>query len=231
MLRDAPLLDEHIYHIYNRGAHKADIFLTNIDYARFQLLLFLSNSIHPIHTANLLRQYKNKGLSFINVYSGEDREQLLVDVLAYALMPNHFHLILRQRVENGISIFMRKLGTAYSSYFNAIHEHSGTVFQGTFKSTFVDVSEYLRWLFAYVALNPLDVGFPSWKERGVSDPQTAYDFLKNYPHASFPDMCGEAKRPESAILSFSALEEFGEDVPDFSDIKELFEVENIKPEF
>lgn len=225
MLRDAPLLSENVYHIYNRGAHKADIFFENVDYERFKLLLYLANSKEPVHVANTLKRYRDKGRTFISIYSEEKIDQPLVDVLSYALMPNHFHLVLRQKAENGITEYMRKVSTAYTMYFNAKNDHSGTVFQGRFQSRYVDTGDYLRWLFAYVALNPLDVGFPGWKDRGILNPQNAFAFLRDYQHASFSDMQTCPARPEAVILSQDALDEVSEDVPDFSDINELFDIE------
>lgn len=229
MQRSTPFLEGNIYHIYNRGAHKADIFLSDKDYFRFKLLLFLSNTHESLKVANTLQKYR--GRSSLLAFQEEKVDQGLVDVLAYALMPNHFHLVLRQKSENGITQFMKKVGTAYSMHFNTKYEHSGTVFQGRFQSRYVDTSEYLRWLFAYVALNPLDIGFPGWKEGRISDLHGAYAFLGSYQHASFPDMqTGAAPRPERSILSLSALEEVSEDVPDFSNINELFEVERVEIE-
>jgi len=228
MRRYVPFLEGEIYHIYNRGAHKANIFLSENDYFRFKLLLFLANqTVDSLNLRNLLKKYK--GRSFVSIFQEEKPDQGLVDVLAYALMPNHFHFILRQKAENGITLFMKKVGTAYSMYFNILYEHSGTIFQGRFKEKNVDTGDYLRWLFAYVALNPLDVGFPGWKEKGISDPRAASTFLNEYQQASFPDMQPEIHRPEQAILSAAALAELAEDVPNFSDVGKLFEIEQTEP--
>ena len=229
MFRKVPFLEGEIYHVYNRGAHKADIFLSNHDYFRFKILLFLANSSEGLRMENILRKYKNEQGRSLLIFREEKPDRGLVDVLAYALMPNHFHLVVRQKTENGISQFMKKAGTAYSMYFNTLYEHSGTVFQGRFKSKHVDTNEYLRWLFAYVALNPLDVGFPKWKEQGIAKPHKAHGFLQSYQHASFPDMQKGSSRPECAILSYTALKELDEDVPDFSNIEALFDIERTEP--
>lgn len=223
MLRDAPFLNDNIYHVYNRGAHKANIFIEDVDYERFKLLLFLANSKNPIHLANLLKRYQNQGRTFISIYENEEVSQDLVDVLSYALMPNHFHLILRQRHDNGITDFLRKVSTAYTMYFNKKKEHSGTVFQGKFKSKHVHKGDYLRWLFSYVALNPLDIKFPGWKEGRVNQ-RDAHDFLLSYRHASYPDLSLKVQRPEHVIISFPALNTLSEDVPDFSNVRSLFEI-------
>src|SRR3989344_2030506 len=91
----------------------------------------------------------------------------LVSVLAYCLMPNHFHLVLRQKNQDGITLFMRKLATAYAMYFNTKYDHSGVLFQCRYKSKHVNTDAYLRWIFSYVHLNPLEIIQPEWKERGI----------------------------------------------------------------
>src|SRR3989344_4858739 len=174
MQRDVPFVDNEIYHLYNRGANKADIFLEEYDYFRFKILIFLANSVESLKIANVLSKYR--GRSSLLLFEEKKPDQG-VDVLSYALMPNHFHLIVRQKTENGITNFMKKIGTAYSMYFNTKYEHSGTVFQGRFKSKYVSTGDYLRWLFAYVALNPLDIEFLGWKDRGVQNPHKAFSFL------------------------------------------------------
>ena len=222
MQRDVPFVDNEIYHLYNRGANKADIFLEEYDYFRFKILLFLANSVESLKIANVLSKYR--GRSSLLLFEEKKPDQG-VDVLSYALMPNHFHLIVRQKTENGITNFMKKIGTAYSMYFNTKYEHSGTVFQGRFKSKYVSTGDYLRWLFAYVALNPLDIEFLGWKDRGVQNPHKAFSFLCSYEHASFPDMQKGVSRPERVILSDTAFFELSADIPDFSNMNELFETE------
>lgn len=228
MLRSTPLLEGEVYHIYNRGANKADIFLNDSDYTRFKLGLFLFNTTEKVTIREVIS--KNRGPS--SVFLEERPDQGLVDVLGYALMTNHFHLILRQKTENGITEFMKKVGTAYSMYFNTLYDHSGTVFQGRFKSKHAGEGGYLRWLCAYVALNPLDIAYPMWKKNGVSDREEAFNFLQSYAHASYQDLLAEEgrRRPEARILSFDALYEMSDDIPNFHDIEELIRTEAEPPE-
>ena len=222
MLRKEVLIEGETYHIYNRGAHKQLIFNNESDYARFSLLLHLANSHTPIHLANLLKQYQ--GRSFIEIFENEKADKQLVDILAYSLMPNHFHLIVRQREEDGITTFMKKLATGYSMYFNTKYEHSGTLFQGRFKSRHIDSEEYFRYIFAYVHLNPLDIFQASWKVQGIKDKKEARKFLTQYSYSSFSDYL-KSNRPESHILSTK-------DIPDFlknqNDLNDLLEWQNIK---
>lgn len=203
------------YHIFNRGAHKQPIFRREEDYARFLLLLHLANSEEPIDLRALFRKYK--GQTFADILEGEKPSKSLVDIFAYSLMPNHFHLVLRQKKENGITTFARKVFTAYSMYFNLLYKHSGIISQGAFKSRHIDNDAYFRYIFSYVHLNPLSLKFSAWETEGIQNHDEARDFLAKFPHSSYYDY-SVGRRPERNILSH-------EDAPDFlkthNDLEEL----------
>ncbi|HEV8666362.1 MAG TPA: transposase [Candidatus Paceibacterota bacterium] len=222
MQRKEALAGGETYHVYNRGAHKQRIFTNDADYSRFALLLHLANSDVPIHFSNLHKKYG--GRSSIEIFENEKFEKRLVDILAYSLMPNHFHLVVRQREENGIVTFMKKLATGYSMYFNTKYEHSGTLFQGRFKSSLIDTEEYFRYIFSYIHLNPLDILQPGWKNGGVKDKKGARKFLTTYQYSSFSDY-PTSNRPERCILS-------SEEIPDFlktqNDLEELLAWQNME---
>src|SRR3989338_5254383 len=115
------------YHCYSRGTEKRNIFLNKKDYERFIALLFACNSITTIH----LSDYQKKTFGEIfDIVRGDS----LVDIGAYCLMSNHFHLLLHEKEEGGISIFMQKLITAYTMYFNKKYERTGALFAGRFKA-------------------------------------------------------------------------------------------------
>jgi putative transposase len=225
MLRKQALASGETYHIYNRGAHKQRIFTNASDYSRFSLLLHLANSKTAVHLSNLLKEYQ--GRSSAEIFENEKIDDRLVEILAYSLMPNHFHLVLRQKEENGIAIFMKKLATGYSMYFNTKYEHSGTLFQGRFKSSYIDSEEYFRYIFAYVHLNPLEIFQLGWKADGVKDKEGMRKFLSRYPYSSFMDYSASS-RSNRRILSL-------ENIPDFlktqNDLEELLawqDAKNIK---
>jgi len=146
------------------------------------------------------------------MFSEENPDKSLVDVLSYCLMPNHFHLLLRQKTENGISQFMKKISTAYSMYFNTKYDHSGVLFQGRFKSQHVNRDSYLQCLFAYIHLNPLKLFEPLWKEKGVIDVGGARLFLQNYRPSSYHDYCIDKRKETSALAYNEARELFGENI-------------------
>ena len=133
------------YHIYNRGVDKRSVFLETEDFERFLQSIREFNSQRPIGSL-----FEN---SFRDKTKLGNRVAKLVDIVGYCLNPNHFHLILKQRLDGGVSEFMHRLGSGYTQYFNIKHKRSGSLFQGKFKAIHVDSNEYLLHLSAYVNLN------------------------------------------------------------------------------
>ena len=203
---------EEFYHIYNRGNNKNNIFTTIADRERFFLLLYLANSIDSVHVSNLPYQ----GRTLINAVKRIEKKETLVDIGVYCLMPNHFHLLIREKIEGGISLFMQKLLTAYSMYFNKRHERTGTLFEGKFKAEHADNDNYLKYLFAYIHLNPIKLIEPRWKEVGVKNKNSIKKYLKEYKYSSYVDYLGE-DREEKLILNKKAFPEYFEEFKDFED--------------
>jgi putative transposase len=214
-LRGQVLSAGEIYHLYNYGAQKHAIFTCQEDYDRFQILLYLQNTRFRVILRNIIPNYKGRSLA--NIFVEEPSDRSLVDILGYSLMPDHFHLIVRQKAENGISRFMKKLCTAYSMYFNVKYGHGGSVFQGRYKISHIGDEAYLRYVFANIHLNPFDLMQADWKDAGIKNRALARSFVSNYRHSSLCDYVG-AKRPECAILA-------REKVPDF--LKEQKDIENL----
>ena len=205
MERRVPFSVNENYHVYNRGAHKSKIFNNTDDYDRFFLLLYLANDSSSLNFRELALRYK--GRSFVEMFKSESVTKELVDVLAFSLMPNHFHVVLREKSENGIVRYMRKVATAYSMYFNAKYQHSGVLFQGRFKSQHIDSESYFRWIFSYVHLNPVELVVPSWEEKGIREPSTLRKFMRDYKYSSYFDY-SVGTRPESVILAENDLPDF-----------------------
>lgn len=176
-----------IYHVYNRGVEKRNVFLSNADFQRFLYSLVVCNSKKPV----LNSQFYYRGFTSIEKLVPTDP---VVDVLAFCLMPNHYHLLLRQRVERGISLLMQKAGTAYTMYFNTKHERVGALFQGVYRARRIHHDDALLVVSRYIHLNPLDLMDPTWKERGVRNRQRARRYLREYPWSSFGDHAGTAQR-------------------------------------
>jgi len=135
------------YHIYNRGVEKRNIFTTKNNYFRFLESMREFNRVEPIKSLYRLNQTRNRSVLDATINSP------LVEIISYNLIPNHFHLILKQLVENGISKFMLKLGQGYAMYFNNKYNRSGSLFQGTFKANHINNYGHLLKLLVYVNCN------------------------------------------------------------------------------
>ena len=143
-MRKTPLLTNEIYHIYNRGVDKRQVFQDRADLDRFFTSICEFNTLEPI--GSLYQKSFTK-----NQLSGPTTK--LVEIIAYCLNPNHFHIILQQVKDGGISEFMKRLAGGYSRYFNEKNKRNGALFQGKFKSVHVNSDNYLKHLSAYVNLN------------------------------------------------------------------------------
>lgn len=199
------------YHIYNRGVEKRLIFLDNPDYNRFLALLYVCNSKKQV----LMRNTFPSGVSF-KLFDGFSKGESLVDIVSYCLMPNHFHLVLRERVEGGISLFMKKLSTGYSMYFNKKYERSGGLFGGTFKSEHINNDSYFNYIFSYVNLNPLKLFNLRWKESDFLNKNSSKEFLLKYRYSSYLDCIG-FDRQEKIILNREFLPGHIQDFNEYED--------------
>lgn len=132
------------YHVYNRGNNKRNIFLDNLDFKRFIDSIIQFNSEEPIGSIHQ-NSFRDESL--------RSSTPKLVEIICYCLNPNHFHLLLRQLADNGISKFMHRVGTGYTNKFNLKYNGSGSLFQGRYKAIHVNSNEYLLHLSSYINLN------------------------------------------------------------------------------
>lgn len=153
--RRQPLLTGEMYHIYNRGVDKRDIFSDKNDIYRFIESIKEFNREDKIVSLANLRKIKSNPQSNLQIVARPLSEKKLVEVIGYCLNPNHFHFILRQVSDNGISKFMHKLQGGYSYYFNIKNTRSGSLFQGKFKSQLIADEDYFNKLIGYVNKNYL----------------------------------------------------------------------------
>lgn len=188
------------YHIYNRGTEKRVIFSCRADYERFLALLYLCNSKENIHLNNYPKLRLAERLSL-------GRADSIINIGAYCLMPNHFHLVVRGKEDNGISRFMQKVLTGYTMYFNKRNERNGVLFQGKFKAIHVKNDEYLKYLISYIHLNPIKIIDRKWKENGIKNKKQAENFLDQYSYSSYLDYC-ERKRLEGKIINKAVLPKY-----------------------
>jgi len=163
-----------IFHVYNRGVEKRVVFLDGADWMRFTASLVVFNS----KDATDPNAHRLMEVSLPSLRPKKDEQ--LVELMAYCLMPNHYHLMLRPRIEHGLTEFMRKLGTGYTNYFNLKYNRVGALFQGKFKSRFVETDAHFNWLPHYIHCNPFD---------GSETSITAYPWssYQEYAHKNMPE--------------------------------------------
>lgn len=179
------------YHIYNRGVEKRKIFRDRYDVDRFIRSMVAFNSVEPVGSLRQLDiEQKNRGLTPVEP---AEKEQL-VDIVAYCLNPNHFHLLLREKVAGGVSEFMKRVLGGYTWYFNNRYERSGTLLQGRFQSSHIDSNEYLLHVSVYVNLN---FRVHQYKKQIIQNIASSYD-----------EYCGSKKKQQEICTKESILGQF-----------------------
>lgn len=167
--RQAIFANNHFYHVFNRGVEKRMTFMDKRDYGRFTESL----NYYRVKDQNVRFSFRGRTLDH---KSNESALSLLAEIVCYCLMPNHFHLLLRQVTDNGITKFISKLSNSYTKYFNTKHRRVGPLFQGSFKAVRIESDEQLVHVSRYIHLNPL------------------IDFitkdLKKYPYSSYLEYLG-----------------------------------------
>lgn len=143
------------YHVYNRGVEKRKIFENEKDFRVF--LSYLKSSLSPPpDPKTLLKTLTFKGPTFKGLPRQPRNYSQEIDLLAYCLMPNHFHLLIRQRGAESMEGFIRSLATRYSMYFNKKSGRVGPLFQGNYKAALLTEEPYLLHLSRYIHLNPAE---------------------------------------------------------------------------
>lgn len=200
------------YHIYSRGVDKRHIFLDENDRQRFIKLLFWGNG------KAFLSSHNHRDLSLSEcIKRAPTKREPDVFIGAYCLMPNHFHLLIKERDPAGVSRFMRKILTGYSMYFNIKHERTGQLFESSFKTQHVIDDIHLKHLFTYIHLNPKKILLP----HGNFDEEILLEKLASYPYSSFNDYMG-VKRDEGQLIHksefptyYSTKKEFAESLAEW----------------
>ena len=149
-MRKIPLTTNQIYHIFNRGVNKNDIFFSQKDYNRF-----LAAAKHYITKDSKFSYEKPQADENKANDTGSLASDSKIEILAYCLMTNHFHFLIKQLVDDGITIYMRRFMNSYVHYVNVKNKRLGPLFQGRFKNVLVDSDEQLLHVSRYIHLNPL----------------------------------------------------------------------------
>jgi len=157
--RKTQFVNDEFFHVFNRGTEKRDIFLDNRDRIRFLFLILYCQSKHNL--CNISRQVSYFVKHQVFNISVKETEKIIlnrfVSIISFCLMPNHFHILLKQDKENGISEYMQKVQNAYAKYFNTKYNRTGHLFSGPFKSVHVEDNRQLLHLSAYIHKNPKEL--------------------------------------------------------------------------
>lgn len=168
--RTTPLVTNQIFHLYNCGVEKRDIFLNKRDYERFlDTFVFYQQKNPPVRFSLT---------SFLAPSKDEHEEEKLVEIYCYCLMPNHFHFLVKQLIDKGISIFMSKLLNSYTKYFNTKNKRLGHLMQGSFKAVMIENEEQFFHTSRYIHLNPFVSGL--------------INNLNNYEWSSYSEYLGKS---------------------------------------
>jgi len=181
------------YHVYARGHSKHRIFLDEQDYLYFLSLFERYLSADEMRNA--------VGVPYPNFYNK-------VELAAYCLMPNHFHLLLYQHQPGALSAFMRSLMTSYSRYFNMRYKRSGSLFESRFRASLISDDAYLEHITRYIHLNPRQ-----WRD---------------YEYSSLPYYLQQVEvswlRPERITKLFSSPEEYLRFLEDYAENKKMLDI-------
>ena len=189
--RKTPLITNEIYHVYNRGIDRRPTFTSKREYQRgVETLIFYRHTRLPLR----LSQYLQLSLDDReNALNRLQNSSVLVRVISYCLMPNHFHLLLKQVEDKGISKFLSNFQNSYTRYFNTRHRRDGSLFLDQFKAVRIETDEQLLHVSRYIHLNP----YASYVVKSLEE-------LEMYEYSSLSDYleAGEGWVNKEIVLNF-----------------------------
>lgn len=151
--RKIPLVNNQFYHVFNKSINKEPIFVNKRNAERFTFSLnFYRYKNPPIRLSHFFDLEEAKRTELINLLKSQN--QLIVEIISFCLMPNHFHLLLKQKIENGITIFLANIQNSFTRYYNLKNNRTGPLFCGRFKAVLIETEEELVHVLRYIHLNP-----------------------------------------------------------------------------
>ena len=184
MIRKVAFCPGEYYHIVNRGVSQSNIFVNETDWIRFLFLILYFQA--PVTIYNISdfvarftkhRMFSSSRESAITVQ--DIVKERRVELLCFALMPSHFHLLVREKDEHGISRYLQRMQNAYSKYFNTKYHRTGHIFQGPFRAVHIEDNEQLLYTSAYIHSNPRELS--GWRKNFESYPWSS---LGDYAHTN-----------------------------------------------
>ena len=197
-----------LWHALNHSVEGRNLFLDSQDYARFVHNLYEFNDSAP--AGNAYRLFDTSDVMDIVNPSFKKTRRMLVNIHGWNLMRDHYHLLLSERIENGISLFLRKLNVGYANYVNQRYERKGTLYRGRTKKILIEREAHFLYILHYLHLNPLDYldGAEKWRLRnksGIRNVDEALEYLESYRWSSYLDYVGKKNFP--SILTTSLFKD------------------------
>jgi len=213
--RKNPLITNKIYHVLNRGIALQPVFLNKRGYDRaLQTMFYYQNRQPPLKYSRFLTLSNKRRLKILEKLKVQ--RKFLVGIVAFCLMPNHFHLLLKQLVDGGISKFMSNFTNRYTKYISTKNERKGPSFQGKVKAIRIETEKQLLHVSRYIHLNP----YTSYIIKGLKE-------IENYPYSSFPEYIGKLQinlcNKEIILSQFKNIESYKRFVFDQADYQRKLE--------
>lgn len=197
-----------IVHIYNRGAKKHNIFRKQSDPFRLLYSLYYFNTEHPTAPSWVRDLTRVGGMHTFAWPAHWEPRSPLVSILAFTIMPNHFHLVMKELVDGGLSKFMHRVSMGYSKFINEKYDESGSLFEGAYKARRIDEDADLQNLLVYTMIkNPFEL-YPGGLMRACQNFDLAYTHTLKFPLTSLAEFLGNT---EPVILDHDLLRELGID--------------------
>ncbi|OGZ28131.1 MAG: hypothetical protein A2835_00380 [Candidatus Niyogibacteria bacterium RIFCSPHIGHO2_01_FULL_45_28] len=176
-MRNVDIAEGEYYHIFGRGNNKQNVFVGDADYIRFLFLIFHFQS--PKNFENIgrfVKYFVKHGVFNIDRDVIEDiMRDRFVELAAFSLMPNHYHLLVRAIEDDGIAKYMQRVLNSFTKYFNTKHKRSGHLFQGPYGAKHVENNKQLLHLSAYIHKNPTELH--DWQNAEIKYPWSSYQDL------------------------------------------------------
>lgn len=184
-VRQIPLVNDEVYHICNRGIDRRPTFTAIKDYRRVLFVLKYYQYLNPpVRLSRLLSLQKEQQKEILNYLEKENDK--LIDIICYCFMPNHYHILVKQLSDKGISTFISKFQNSYTKYFNIVHKKEGPLFLDQFKAVRIESDEQLVHVSRYIHINP----FTSFVVKDI-DSLCVYQWssLNEYLDINIPSVC------------------------------------------
>lgn len=218
--RKIPLVTNQIYHGLNRGISFQPTFTIKKNFQRaIEVMRYYQNQKPPLRYSQFTALSNKRRKQILKNLAKE--KKFLVEIIAYCIMSNHFHFMLKQSKEGGISKFMSNFTNSYTRYFNIKNKRSGPLFGGKFKAIRVETDEQLLHLSRYIHLNP----YSSYVVKTLKD-------LEKFSFSSFPEYLGKTQiiicNKEIILSQFKNPESYKKFVFDQADYqRELEEIKHL----